>query len=151
MSVAREEIVEPVMQAAAAAAVPLVVDLDGSLSKSDTLHESMLAMVAKRPASALRLFGWLSLGKAGFKAKVADEAVIDAEVLPLNDAVVEAVRDARAAGRKTYLVSAADQRHVDAIAAAHDLFDEAIGSDGSNNLGGAAKADYLIERFGENG
>jgi 4-hydroxybenzoate polyprenyltransferase len=49
------------------------------------------------------------------------------------------------------LVSAADRRVVEAVAGHLDLFDAAHGSDGRRNLGGAAKAEFLVERFGEGG
>ncbi|MEO1457671.1 MAG: UbiA family prenyltransferase [Pseudomonadota bacterium] len=141
------------MEAVAAdvADVPLVVDLDGTLARTDTLHEAILSLVANNPVNLFRLSGWLKEGKAAFKSKIASEALVGADTLPLNEAVVALVREARAEGRRTALVSASDERQVAMVAEATGLFDEFHGSDGTRNLGGEAKAAMLVERFGEGG
>src|SRR6056297_2564324 len=81
--------------------VPLVVDLDGTLSRTDTLHEGVLALVARDPQALLSLPAWLREGRAGFKARLADRGVLEANALPLNDAVIGLVEAARAEGRPT--------------------------------------------------
>lgn len=126
----------------------LVVDLDGTLCRTDTLHEGLLRLAATTPLQLLRLPGWLAQGRAGLKARLADKGVLEAETLPLNDDVIEMVRDAQKAGRKTALVSAADHRQVTAVAEATGVFDEAFGSTESHNLKGAQKAAFLNEHFG---
>ena len=62
----------PGAQAAAVApAVPLCVDLDGTLVKSDTFHDALCVLLRTHPASLLRIPGWLlSGGKARVKAEV---------------------------------------------------------------------------------
>ena len=127
--------------------VALAVDLDGTLCRTDTLHEALLALAAANPLRLLQMPGWLAEGRAGLKARVADFGVPDPEKLPFNEAVVEMVRTAREAGRRTVLVSAADHRQVTAVAEATGLFDEAYGSAEGRNLKGQAKADFLVERF----
>lgn len=133
------------------AGVPLVVDLDGTLCRTDTLHEALLALVSSEPLKLLQLPGWLRAGRAEFKAKIADIGVIDPAELPLNEEVVELIRQARAENRPTALVSAADHRQVAAVAQATGLFDEFHGSKEGKNLKGAEKAAFLTERFGANG
>ncbi|MEO1606443.1 MAG: UbiA family prenyltransferase [Pseudomonadota bacterium] len=128
--------------------IALVVDLDGTLSRTDTLHEALLGLVASRPKELVRLPAWLAEGRAGLKARLADFGVVDPETLPLNEAVIETVRAARAAGRRTALVSAADHRQVTAVAEATGLFDEAYGSAEGRNLKGDAKAAFLTDHFG---
>lgn len=130
----------------------LVVDMDGTLSRTDTLHEAVFAFVSASPWRAPALVGWLGLGKAGFKTRLADECLADAGRLPLNEAVLDLVRAARAEGRRTALVSAADQRQAQALAARLGLFDEVHGTTkGGVNLSGAAKAAFLTDRYGEKG
>lgn len=129
----------------------LVVDMDGTLTRTDTLHEAMLAFIAANPLRAPELFAWLRAGKAGFKRRLADECLADVDALPLNDAVIEEVRSARAEGRRTALVSASDQRQVEAVAARVGLFDDVHGTDSEKNLSGSEKADFLVERYGEGG
>lgn len=133
---------------AADTSIPLAVDLDGTLCRTDTLHETLLALAASQPSQLLRLPGWLSEGRAGLKARLADTGVLDPSTLPLNAAVVDYVRTERAAGRRTTLISAADHRVVTAVAEMTGLFDEAYGSAEGLNLKGDEKAAFLTEHFG---
>jgi 4-hydroxybenzoate polyprenyltransferase/phosphoserine phosphatase len=143
--------VQPLHFAGALSAPPLVVDLDGSLLRTDTLHEAILGLIAARPLRVFAMMGWLLTGKAGFKARLAAERIADPETLPLNADVLARIAEARAGGRHVALVTAADQRQADAVAAHLDLFDEVIGSDGTRNLSSEAKGDWLVARFGEGG
>ena len=129
----------------------LVVDLDGTLCRTDTLHETLLGYLARNPLRLGKVVGWLREGKAAFKAHLADEIVLDPAALPLNETVLEIVRDARAAGHPTALVTAADQRQAEAVAAATGLFDEVHGSKDGRNLKGAEKASFLADRYGAAG
>ena len=52
-------------------AAPLVVDLDGTLTKTDTLFESMAALLRRKPWCVPWLLLWLLAGRAQFKARVA--------------------------------------------------------------------------------
>jgi hypothetical protein len=51
-----EATVRPVLEPG----LPLCVDLDGTLVKSDTLVDSLLAMAKQRPADILRIPGWIA-------------------------------------------------------------------------------------------
>ena len=74
--------------AATPAGPPLVVDLDGTLVRSDLLVESFLALLSARPLQALRALGALRRGKAAFKAALADQAQVDVHTLPYAPAVL---------------------------------------------------------------
>lgn len=128
--------------------IALVVDLDGTLCRTDTLHEGILALATASPSALFKLPGWLSQGRAGLKAEIADRIIINPDDLPLNESVLDALRAARAEGRHTALVSAADHRQVTAIAEAFGLFDEAYGTAEGRNLKGEEKAAFLVEHFG---
>lgn len=134
----------------------LVLDLDGTLCRSDTLHEALVGVVAHRPLALPSVLVALTQGKAAFKKAVADHCVVPGALLPYNQAVLDLATAAHAEGRKVVLVSASDQRQVDAVADHLAIFDEAIGTGGSEsdvdvNLGGADKADLLVARYGEGG
>lgn len=131
--------------------VPLVVDVDGTLIRTDLLAESTLRLVAHDPLSLLRLPLWLSAGRAGFKARVADRVVPQVNDLPLNDEVVGFIRAERRRGRRVYLASASDRRAVQTLADHLKLFDGIFASDGEINLSGAAKGRVLCQAFGEGG
>ena len=47
---------------------PLYVDLDGTLTPTDTLYESALLLVRRHPLNLLRLLAWLPLGQGGLQA-----------------------------------------------------------------------------------
>ena len=128
--------------------VPLVVDLDGTFCRTDTLHEALLTGLVRHPLDVFLWPGWLRDGRAGFKARVADRGIVAAEDLPFNAAVLETIRTARDAGRKRALVSAADHRQVTAIAEATGIFDEAFGSAEGRNLKGDEKTAFLTDRYG---
>ncbi|SLN68065.1 Decaprenyl-phosphate phosphoribosyltransferase [Roseovarius litorisediminis] len=132
---------------------PLVVDMDGTLVRSDTLHEALLAHFADRPQAVFRFLGLLAQGKARFKNALADECIIQGGELPLNQDVLEKIKQARQAGRKIILVSAADQRQAEAIADSVELFDEVYGTseqtNSGKNLSGQSKAEFLVKLFGE--
>src|SRR5262245_27164556 len=87
-------------------AVPLVVDLDGTLIRSDLLVESAFAHVGASPLLVFALFAALVKGRAALKAIIASQTEIDAAILPYDERVLEIVRDARASKRSVYLASA---------------------------------------------
>lgn len=131
--------------------IVLVCDLDGTLCRTDTLEEAVLARITTDPMVLLRLPVWLLSGRAAFKARLADGGLLDPATLPLNKVVLDHLEAARAEGRRTALISASDTRQVEAVAAFTGLFDEACGTSEGRNLKGDAKAALLIERFGAKG
>ncbi len=137
--------------AAAPSEVALAVDLDGTLTLSDTLHEGLVKLLKTRPFDLLRLPAWLRAGKARLKREVARRAPLDVSLLPYHEPVLDRVREARAAGRRTVLATASDETVAQAVADHLGLFDEVIASDGNNNLSGDKKRDALVERFGPGG
>ena len=80
---------------------------------------------------------------ARVKARIQGQARIDIATLPVNEAVLAYCRRARAAGRKVWLVSAADQGIVSEVAERFGVFDRAVGSDGTTNNKGANKGRFL--------
>jgi len=131
--------------------IPLIVDMDGTLTRSDTLHEALLGLIARRPGRVIKVVTWLKGGKAAFKAKVIEETDLDVSGLPLREEVLSLIEQVRADGRPVLLVSASHQKQVDEVAEYVAVFDEAVGSDDIRNLGGTAKADWLVDRFGAQG
>ncbi|WEK03704.1 MAG: UbiA family prenyltransferase [Candidatus Devosia phytovorans] len=133
----------------------LVVDLDHTLCKTDTLHEALIAMALKSPIGVAKLLAGGTGDKAAFKRSVADNVLLAPGSLVYNEDVLDVVRESRQAGRRTALVSASDQRQVEAIADHLGLFDDVIGTGGEAgrdvNLGGKAKAAALTTRYGNGG
>ncbi len=110
------------------AAVPLYVDLDGTLVRTDTLHESILLLLRLSPWFLLRMIGWLLAGKAAFKRRVAAHVCPDPGTLPYHAPFLAWLRAERTAGRSLVLATAADARIAHAVADHLGLFDAVLAS-----------------------
>ena len=130
---------------------PLIVDLDGTLIKTDLLVEGFLGLMTASPANAMRALFVLPTGKAAFKECIADQIVPDPSLLPYNESVLDKLQSEKRSGREIYLVSASDERNVEAVANYVGLFEGAIGSKNGRNLSAEQKAAMLVEKFGEKG
>ncbi len=132
--------------------VPLVVDLDGTLLRTDTLAEGLLALMKANPvALAGVLLSLITGGRAGMKRRLAEALSPEVSRLPEREGLLAYIRAERAKGRRVLLVTAADQRVAEAVAARFRCFDGAIGSSGGVNLKAGKKAARLVELFGERG
>ena len=127
--------------------IPLVVDLDGTLLLTDTLHESFLAVLFG--SLGVGLLGALKglLNRAAAKRFLSSQHKIDIAVLPARHNLVELIRAERDLGREIHLVTAADQSIADRVKAEFDMFTSATGSDGTHNLKGEIKLAYLQKQF----
>jgi len=132
-------------------AVPLVVDVDGTLLRTDLLIEATFGFVRRAPWRLAYLVGWLGQGKATLKAQLATQVELAPERLPYNETVLATIRGARAADRPVFLASASPARYVEAIAAHLGGFAGVFASDGTRNLAGARKAEALVAAFGDRG
>ena len=114
--------------------MPLFVDLDGTLIRTDLLFESLLLLIRRNPLYLAIIPFWLLKGRAWLKHQIACRVEIDPAGLPYNEAFLAWLGDQRARGRAMTLISASNQRYVSAVAEHVGLFDAAIGSDGKTNL-----------------
>ena len=128
--------------------VPLVIDLDGTLLRSDLLQESTLKLLSGAPKHLFSLPRWLYEGKAHLKRQVAQRVTLDIATLPYDDALLAWIERERSAGRSIVLCSASDETFVSQVADHLGLFDEVIASDGVTNVSAERKAAILVERFG---
>jgi 4-hydroxybenzoate polyprenyltransferase/phosphoserine phosphatase len=129
----------------------LIVDLDGTASRTDTLAESLLRLLASNPLALLTTLPALQHGRAAYKQAVAAKIHLDPASLTYNDAVLDLARNARRQGRPVFLVTGADQAIAHAVANHLQLFDGVFASDGTTNLTRHHKAALLAEKFGEGG
>lgn len=129
----------------------IAVDLDGTLTLTDTLHESVVLLVRDNPISLFMLPFWLAQGKAALKAKIADRVDLDVTTLPYNHALIDWLKKERAAGKKIVLCTATNERIAHAVAEHLQLFDEVIASDAATNIKSGNKRKALEERLGVKG
>lgn len=130
---------------------PLVIDLDGTLLRSDLLIETGLVFLRDQPQRFLAPLQWLTRGKAALKHELAHATEIDVTVLPYDKAVIELIESERGRGRRIVLATASHRRLADQVAAHLGLFDEVIASDATSNLSAHTKRDVLVKSFGHRG
>jgi len=131
--------------------LPLCVDLDGTLIQTDSLWESCLRLISQNPLMLILLPLWLFLGKAGFKEKVSEHVELSPASLPFNTNLLKYLTHQRLHNRHIVLVTAANKKIAEAIAAHLNIFDEILASDEKHNLSGKNKANVLVDKFGEKG
>ncbi len=129
--------------------VPLCVDLDGTLIRTDVTWQSFLLLLRRRPLSALVVPVWLLRGRANLKTQLVRRVQVDPAGLPYNQEFLQFLREEKRRGRTLFLVTAADVRMATLVADHVGLFAEVLASDGQTNLRGRAKGARLAERFGE--
>ena len=119
--------------------IPLFVDLDGTVLKSDLLFESVLWLLRHKPWILLLVPFWLMQGRARLKFEVANRAQPIIESQPRNPEFEAFLRCEADRGRDIILISASDERLTRLVAAHLGHFVDAIGSDEHTNLKGQNK------------
>jgi 4-hydroxybenzoate polyprenyltransferase/phosphoserine phosphatase len=129
--------------------VPLVVDLDGTLTPTDSLVESLIQLIKQAPLTVLLLPFWLLRGIAYFKAQVGNARAFSAKSLPYREDFLRFLTEQKAAGRRLVLATAAHESIARAVAAHLGLFDLVLSSDATRNLKGKNKLAAIREHVGE--
>ena len=132
-------------------AVTLYVDLDGTLTPSDLLVESTFALIRKNPLIVMAFPLWLFRGRAHFKRQVASRIDLDIPSIPWTAKFLDFLEDKKRAGTRIVLITASDQKYADAVADHLEIFDHAIGSNGTKNLSGFHKLQRILEDCGNQG
>ena len=135
-------------QALHTSTLPLVVDLDGTLTPTDTLVESALLLAKQSPLALLRLPFWLLRGREAMKSEIARRVAIDPEELPYREDLLDYLRTERAGGRTLVLATAAHQSIAEGVANHLGLFDRVLATDATRNLKGANKLAAIREEVG---
>ncbi len=132
---------------------PLYVDLDGTLTPVDTLHEALTEVLRSQPLALPQVVRSLLQGKSAFKATTAQLASIDASTLPYNQTLLQLLQTEKQKGRKLILASAADIRIVQAVAEYLQIFDDIIATNqhSSTNLSGSNKQAAIAEHAAAHG
>ncbi|CAM2179639.1 decaprenyl-phosphate phosphoribosyltransferase [Burkholderia latens] len=128
---------------------PLVVDLDGTLTTSDTLMESVIRAIKRKPANLLRLPFWLVGGRAAFKAKIAEHADFRADTLPYRESLIDYLVYERGRGRKIVLATAAHCSIAERVSSHLGLFDLVIATSDNTNLKGDVKLAGIRHQIGD--
>ena len=129
--------------------LPIVVDLDGTLTPTDTLVESLLKYVRKSPLNLFKVVGFGRQERAVFKSHIADHATISGELLPYNEQFLQYLKEEKAKGRRIVLATAAHRSIADAVSSHLDIFDDVLATDGTHNLKGKEKLAAIRQNLGE--
>ncbi len=139
------------MEAATPDGVPLIVDLDGTLLRTDSLIESIFVLARTKPLSVFKLPLWLMKGRAHLKQQLAAAAMPDVGWLPYRTDLLKFLEEQKHLGRSLMLATAADGKVAQEINLKLGLFDRVFASDGVVNLSGERKRDCLVAAFGLKG
>jgi len=129
------------------AEMPLVVDLDGTLIRTDLLHESVFALLKLNPFFIFMIPLWLMQGKAHMKQQIADRVRLQFDLLPYEPDFLTYLRDEHAKGRQLILATASNQQFADGVANHLGIFDAAFGSSATVNNSGTRKLALLKEKL----
>jgi 4-hydroxybenzoate polyprenyltransferase/phosphoserine phosphatase len=128
--------------------VPLAVDLDGTLIRSDMLWEFLARLLRENPLALLTVPLWLAKGRAHLKQQLAARVSVDTSALPYHAEFLAWLRSEKQSGRKLILATASDIKMAEPVARHVSIFDEVLASDGKTNLRGSAKLAALTKKFG---
>jgi 4-hydroxybenzoate polyprenyltransferase len=130
---------------------PLVVDLDGTLVKSDLLVEALVALIKRNPLYVIVIPFWLLKGRAFLKRQINQRIILDVSVLPYHRELLNHLKIQHTQGRPLILATGNDERIARQVADHLDLFDRVLASDGVVNLSRQTKRVRLVTEFGEKG
>jgi 4-hydroxybenzoate polyprenyltransferase/phosphoserine phosphatase len=130
----------------------LVLDLDGTLLRSDLLWESLASWVLPRPWRVVHVLYWLSRGgRALLKHRLAEKVNLHGESLPWNKTVLEFCQGEHAAGRRLILATASSELIAKKVTRHFHFLTDVWGSSETENLKGQVKAVRLSRSFGAQG
>ena len=126
----------------------IVIDLDGTLIKTDLLIESFLLMIKQNPLLAFACVIWLLKGKAYMKREIAKRVDLPVEHLPYNQDVINYIKQKKQQGHRIALATASYKRFANDVSHHLGLFDDVFSTDGEINLSGSKKRAALNDAYG---
>ena len=147
-SLHQEQKIDDVDSKSSAIIFPLVVDLDGTLTPTDTLLEAIIQLIKRSPLTLLRLPLWLLKGRAVFKSEIASHTTISAKHLPYREDLLVYLRSEKNNGRKIILATAAHKSIAQTVSSHLGLFDDVLATDASRNLKGQTKLNAIQQKVG---
>lgn len=130
--------------------LPICIDLDGTLIKTDVLYELANQFLFQDPFAIFKLVFWLTKGKAVLKDRLSQKVELDIRTLPYNQGLLKWLKYQQSVGATLVLVTASPHRIATKIAQQLH-FDEVYGSNKNCNLRGQVKRDFLVGKYGLQG
>lgn len=132
-----------------ASVLPLCVDLDGTLVRTDLLVEATFALLKKNIFTAFMLPLWLLRGKSYFKDQIARRVNIDPRSLPYQTEFLDFLRQRRKAGGRLILTTASHVNYANAVSQYLGIFDTVLASNSTRNLTGKLKLQAIQDACDE--
>src|SRR5579883_710449 len=132
---------------------PLVVDLDGTLVRSDILLELALAYIRHNPLGIFHILVWCFQGRAILKCRLAEVSgdYLDATQLPYTPEVLSFMKTERSKGHSLILATGSPKLIAEKIGKHLGCFDQILATDETMNLVGPKKRSTLCSLFGDKG
>lgn len=124
-----------------------IVDLDGTLIKSDLLYESFIRLIKKKPYYFFHVILWLIKGKAYCKKKIAEYVDLDISTLPFQKKLIKFLKSKRDSRCKIFLYTGATEKYARQIVDHLGIFDGFLSSCSQVNLTGENKIKHIKEKF----
>ena len=129
---------------------PIVVDLDGTLIKTDLLHEGILNLIRKNFIFIFLIPVWILKGRFYLKSEIFKRVKIKFDSLPYHEDLIEYLKEQKLNGRKIVLATASlKEQALDINTYLNNLFSDVYGSDNGVNLKSKKKRDFLVDLYGE--
>ncbi len=141
---------QPDGEQSASTGVPLLVDLEDGLIRTDLLIESVLAHVAANPLGLPRLVAlWAWQGRAQLGKMLAEtgDPYPDPALMPVNHEVVALAVEAKRQGRRVVLVTEGQEQLARKFAQHFPFIDDVVTVSDAGDQQGRRKAAIVDERF----
>lgn len=130
---------------------PIVVDLDGTLLKTDLLYEQIFKIITQNPRAIPKAFCAIFRGKTYFKATLANLTELDPSLLPVNRRLIQWLDEQRHLNKNVFLATGSHKQIAQKVADHVGGFTDVFTTQDHLNLTGKAKAQFLVDSFGKNG
>ncbi len=131
---------------------PLIVDLDGTLLKTDLPYESFVFVLKNYPLQFLNIVGstfWAKLLKkpVSFKIKLENQArALSLKDMPWSEKVLQFLKNNKQ--QKKILCTGSTQGYAEQVQKKLGLFDEVYGSQIQRRITGRNKSQFLLKKYG---
>lgn len=124
----------------------LFVDLDGTLIKSDLFFEGFVRLLRNDPLKCLQIvILWLQSGRSVAKNELCKFIEPEFGEIPLNDVVVDYLKEQKKKRRRIVLATASDQTWAKKIYERFDFFTDLLASNREFNCKGEQKLEKMRE------
>jgi phosphoserine phosphatase len=112
--------------------IPLIVDLDGTLIKSDLLFEGVITLIKEKTIYLLFLPFWFLRGKAVLKSEIAKRVSPSFSLIPKNQEFLDFLIKEKENNRYIILATASTKKFAEEFSCTLGIFDEVISSSSIN-------------------